>query len=526
VRLVRPVLILAALLAVAAPTAGEAAAAGGGLRFVECLTGKRPVAGEPRSPRGGGCKLSKTVAGDGEGSALNFVSALTASPDGRSLYAVSGRDDALSAFTARPLGLTECFTTNAHLRKRGKQPCHLLPNPGTEDANSGMNGVNFVAVSPDGRDVYTVAAGDGSIATFARAASGRLTFEGCITGNSSTFGSAANGSCRRIPGATNTLGGVFSGLGGPRSLALSPDGRFAYVALGEEDGIATLARDADGSLRFLSCLRGAARYAEIGPLHSPCPLVAPLENNPNASGLKSPARIVISADGTSLYATSARGASIAEFRRDPVDGALTFSGCLAAANRGTGPGDPCRYVPQANDIGVDTAMYEMREIAIAPDGTGLYGLSTFDDAVAAFARDPATGTLTFASCIGAESDLGKEFGVPDPCAKVPSTNAVGDGSGLARPRGLAISPDGRDLFVASRGDASINRFRLTPHGGLHLAGCVTDGSGRAARCAPARAPGGKLQWFGFDGFNSLAVAGHSVYAAAGDGSAISRFSFR
>jgi len=90
VRLVRPVLILAALLAVAAPTAGEAAAAGGGLRFVECLTGKRPVAGEPRSPRGGGCKLSKTVAGDGEGSALNFVSALTASPDGRSLYAVSG----------------------------------------------------------------------------------------------------------------------------------------------------------------------------------------------------------------------------------------------------------------------------------------------------------------------------------------------------------------------------------------------------------------------------------------------------
>jgi hypothetical protein len=61
----------------------------------------------------------------------------------------------------------------------------------------------------------------------------------------------------------------------------------------------------------------------------------------------------------------------------------------------------------------------MREIAIAPDGTGLYGLSTFDDAVAAFARDPATGTLTFASCIGAESDLGKEFGVPDPCAKVP-----------------------------------------------------------------------------------------------------------
>ena len=525
-RLVRPLLVLAALLVVAAPTVDQATAASGGLRFVECLTGKQPVLGEPRSPRGGGCKLTKTVAGDGEGSAINHLSALTASPDGRSLYAVSIRDDAVSAFTARPLRLTQCFTTNAHLRKGRKQPCQLLPNSGSEDVNSGLNGVNFVAVSPDGRDVYTASSGDGSIATFARAASGQLDFEGCITGNSSTFGSAANGSCQRIPGATNTLDGAFSGLGGPRSLAISPDGRFVYVALGTEDGIATLARDADGSLRFLSCLRGAVRYAELGPLHSPCPLVAPQENNPNASGLKSPVRIVISADGTSLYATSARGASIAEFRRDPADGALTFSGCLAAANRGTGPGDPCRYVPQANDIGVDTAMYEMREIVIAPDGTGLYGISTYDDAVAAFARDPATGKLSFASCIGAESDLGKEFGVPDPCTtEVPSTNAVGDGSGLARPRGLAISPDGRNLFVASLGDATINRFRLTPGGGLHLAGCITDGSGRASRCPYARTPGGKPQWFGFDGLNSLAVAGHSLYAAAGDGSSISRFSF-
>ncbi len=525
-RLVRPLLILAALLALAAPSVGEASAASGGLRFVECLTGRHQGPGEPPSARAGGCKPAKTAAPDGEGSGLDNLSALTASPDGRSLYAVSARDDAVSAFTARPLRLTQCLTTNAHLRKGRKQPCQLLPNSGTEDVNSGLNGVNFVAVSPDGRDVYTVSTGDDSIATFARAPSGRLAFQGCITGNAGASGSAANGSCQPVPGATATLAGVFSGLGGPRSLAISPDGRFAYVALGDEGGIATLAREADGSLRFLSCLRGSVPQAELGPVRSPCPLVAPLTDNPNASGLKSPARVVISADGTSLYATSARSASIAEFRRDPADGALTFSGCLSAANRGTGPGDPCRYVPQSNDIGVDTAMYELREIAITPDGTGLYGISTFDDAVAAFARDPATGTLTFASCIGAESDLGKEFGVPDPCAKVPSTNAVGEGSGLARPRALAISPDSRNLFVASRGDATIDRFRLTPGGGLRLAGCITEATGRVRRCAGAHAPGAKPQWFGFDGFNSLAVAGHDLYAAADDDASVSRFSFR
>jgi 6-phosphogluconolactonase (cycloisomerase 2 family) len=491
VRLVRPLLILAALLVLAAPMVSSADAAGGGLRFVECLTAVAPERGEPRTPRGGGCRLARTVAPNGEGTGIDYLSGLTASPDGRSLYGVSSRDDSLAAFATGPLGMTQCFTTDPQVRSRGKRPCQLLPGSGGADSGA-LDNVRFVAVSPDGQDVYTAA--DGSIATFARAASGRLTFAG-----------------------------VFTGLAEPRSLAISPDGRFAYVALGAAGGIATLARAADGSLQFVSCLRGVRPGAETAA--RPCPLVAPEANNPNRSGLSSPTRMAISADGTSLYATSAHGASIAEFRRDPVTGALTFSGCLSAANRGTGPGDPCRYVPQANEIGVVTSMYEMREIAIDPDGTGLYGVSTVDDSVAAFARDPTDGRLTFASCIAAESTSANEFGVRDPCTRVPSTDKVGNGSGLYEPRGLAVSPDGRDLFVASRGDATVDRFRIAPGGGLRVAGCVTNGAGRVARCSRARAPGGKPQYFGFDGFDSIATAGHDVYASAGDGPTISRFSF-
>jgi len=434
-RVLSALLLAAVLLGVGlavAPRADSAAAAGG-LRFVECLTGKRPVTVEPRTPREGGCKLTGTVAGDGEGSGVNHLSGLVASPDGRSLYAVSNSDDAVAAFASRPLALQQCFTTNAKLRDRGKQPCTLLPHPGTEDVVSGFNGVHFVTVSPDGRSVYTVS-DDGSIGLFARArSSGKLTYKGCITGDRSRFGSTRNGACKAIPSATNFSGGLFSGLGGPVTLTVSPDSRFVYVTLSEEPGIETLARSPDGSLQFVSCLRGkASRFFVSNGATSPCPLVAPEANNPNGSGLAGPRRIVISADGTSLYATSARGASIAEFRRDPADGALTFSGCLAAANRGTGPGDPCRYVPQANDIGVDTAMYGMREIAIAPDGTGLYGISTYDDAVAAFARDPATGQLSYASCIGAESDLGKEFGERQGCRRESQATAPGRcDSGLA-----------------------------------------------------------------------------------------------
>jgi DNA-binding beta-propeller fold protein YncE len=463
VRLVRPFLILAALLALAAPGIGQASAAGGGLRFVECLSGVRPERGEPRTSRAGGCRPTPTATLEGQGSGLDFLTGVAASPDGRSLYAVSGRDDSLVAFTAAPLRMTECFTTKARLRGHGKpQPCELLPPTAGEDGGA-LKGVHFAAVSPDGQNVYTV--GEGSIATFARDPSGRLTFAG-----------------------------AYSGFATPRSLAISPDGRFVYVALGSEGGIATLARAADGSLQLVG-----------------------------RSGLPAPVRVVISADGTSLYVTPAEGASIAEFRLDPATGTLTYSGCLSAARRG--PGHSCRHVPQATAKGYGTSMYEMREIAISPDGTGLYGVSTYDNSVAAFARDPATGRLTFTSCIDAESTHARESGISDPCTSVPSENRLGNGSGLYEPRGLAISPTGRDLFVGSHGDATLDRFRLTPDGGLHLAGCVTEGNGRGTRCTRARAPGGELQQFGFDGFNSLVVTGNTVYAAAGDSSALSRFSF-
>jgi 6-phosphogluconolactonase (cycloisomerase 2 family) len=466
VRLVRPFLLLAALLTLSAPGIGQASAAGGGLRFVECLSGTRPERGEPRTARAGGCTPSATATLEGQGSGLDSLTGLAASPDGRSLYAVSGRDDSLAAFTAAPLRMTECFTTKARLRGHGKQqPCEVLPDSGGGTVGGALKGVHFAAVSPDGQNVYTV--GEGSIATFARDPSGRLTFAG-----------------------------AFSGFAAPRSLAISPDGRFVYVALGSENGIATLARAADGSLQLVS-----------------------------RSGLPSPVRVVISADGTSLYATPSKGASIAEFRIDPAIGTLTYSGCLSAARRGAGSGLRCRYVPQATAKGYGTSLYEMREIAISPDGTGLYGVSTYDNSVAAFDRDPATGTLTFTSCIDAESTHASESGLRDPCTSVPSVDRVGNGSGLYEPRGLAISPDGRNLFVGSHGDATINRFRLTPDGGLHLAGCVTEGNGRGTRCTRARAPGGELQLFGFDGFNSLVVTGHALYAAAGDGSALSRFSF-
>src|SRR3954447_18302187 len=145
-----------ALLATASMTPGitEAdAAGGGGLHFDECLTGKQPVLSEPRTPLEGGCNLTRHVAGHGKGWPIDDLFALTASPDGRSLYAVSSSDDRVSSFTARPLALDQCFTTSRQLRKSRRRPCQLLPPSGPEDVDGGLSGVNSVTVSPDGRDI-------------------------------------------------------------------------------------------------------------------------------------------------------------------------------------------------------------------------------------------------------------------------------------------------------------------------------------------------------------------------------------
>jgi DNA-binding beta-propeller fold protein YncE len=484
-------LTLAVLWAAAAAVAGPS----GGLTFTECLTGKRPVTTEPRTPREGGCVVTQSVAGDGEGSGINDVQSLVASPDGRSLYGVTPSDDAVAVLDARPLRLRECFSTTNDLRDKGPQPCRLLPHPGTEDVVSGFNDVFFVTVSPDGRSVYTISH-DESIGLFARAPSGKLTYKGCITGNDGKFGSTRNGSCKAIPSATD--GGIFSGLGNPTSLTVSPDGRFAYATIAGENGIATLSRAPNGSLTFVSCLQGRpSRFFSGGGLASPCPLVSTATPNPNGAGLAAPKRIAISADGTSLYSSSPRRGAIAEFRRDPATGALTFSGCLGASTKGTGPGDPCRYVPQARELAWETGLWGISEIALDRAGTALYGVAEDDDSIVSFSRDPATGTLTFA-----------------------------EGAEVPGPRGLAISPDGSRLYVASPSDGAIDSFRLGPGAGLHFLGCLTWSRKAVGPCARAHAKNGRVQLLGYTGFNSLALAGGSLYAAAGHDSALSRVRVR
>jgi hypothetical protein len=504
----------------AAPQAGASTASG--LRFLECVTGKLPVGRSPRVPRPGGCKPTRTAVLDAEGSGLDHIQSLVASPDGRSLYAVSSREDSVAVFRAKPLGLQQCFSGDAGLRRHGRQPCKLLPHAGAPDDVTGFNGVWFVTTSPDGGSVYTLSADDHSIGIFARnRRTGNLSYKGCITGGTGANSAGQHRVCTPIPSATRTFDGAGSGLGGPGSLTVSPDSRFVYVAATTDAAIATFARAPDGSLSFRGCITGGSAFAS-GPAPG-CTVLGSQIENPHWSGLRDVSRIVLSPDGRSLYASSPKTASVTEFQRDPSTGTLTYQGCITGEfGRGTGPNDPCVPIPTSIDAGFDSGMWLINQLAISRDGRSLYGLAVGDDAIDSFSRDPTTGALAYTGCISGDSLLAEP---PEtyPCTRLHAAQPQGVGSGLAEPAGLAISPNGHSVFVAARRDSAIARLSRDPAGGaLAFSGCLTASHAAAGPCTLAHGRGGAHQ-LGFAGLGSLAIAGKGLYADAQAQSAISRF---
>jgi DNA-binding beta-propeller fold protein YncE len=183
----------------------------------------------------------------------------------------------------------------------------------------------------------------------------------------------------------------------------------------------------------------------------------------------------------------------------------------AAALAATGDLNPEGCIDD-RDTGADTCFQTAdglngaAAVAVSPDGRSVYVASNADDAVARFDRDPATGDLTPRGCVE-DNDTGDGS-----CAK--STD------GLDRPGGVAVSPDGESVYVASIQDDAVVRFkRNTTTGALIPKGCVDDdqaGQGPDA-CADSTA--------GLNGATSVTVSpdGESVYATAADDSTIVRF---
>ena len=224
---------------------------------------------------------------------------------------------------------------------------------------------------------------------------------------------------------------------GSRAIALSQDGKHAYVAASNSDAIAVFKRNKKSGV--LTQSKGVSGCVSLNGAHG-CR---------SAVGLDGPNSVAVSSDGGTVYATSRNSNSVTSFSRNKRTGGLSQVNCVAGtATTGCATG---------------VALDGPDVVVASNDGRNVYVGSFFGNAVSAFSRDASNGALTQlageAGCI-ATSTAG--------CATGLALNAV---------EGLAISSGGETVYTGSAVSNAIAVLSRQSDGSLTQAsdgsGCVT-----------------------------------------------------
>jgi DNA-binding beta-propeller fold protein YncE len=380
----------------------------------------------------------------------------------------------LAAFLLGGVGAAEAAATTGELtQKPGTAGC--LSETGFVLCAVGvaLDSAASVTVSPDGRSAYVASANSDAVAVFDRAADGTLTQTGCIS-------ETGAGPC--VKGRA---------LDGALSVAVSPDGKSAYVASFLSDAVAVLDRDvADGTLTQRG--EGAGCISDTGDF--PCV---------DGKALAGASSVTVSPDGSSVYVASFFSDAVAMFDR-AVDGRLTqkkpdtggsdTAGCISETGAG-----PC----------VDgKALDGAQSVTVSPDGASAYVASDLSDAVAVFDR-------------AADGKLRHKSG-PAGCISETGAGCV-DGRALLGAQSVTVSPDGASAYVASPNSGAVAVLDRATDGELTgeltqkpgTAGCISDPS-TGAGCADGKALTGALSV-------TVSPDGASAYVASSFSDAVAVF---
>ncbi len=258
----------------------------------------------------------------------------------------------------------------------------------------GLGRPSVVVVSPGGRNVYVTGAGAESVVVFSREPdSGRLTF---------------------LEAHVNGVDGVL-GIDTPQGLAISPDGKHVYATGSDDLAMAIFSRNPD---------TGALTFVEAVDVFG------------NVEGVQGTQAVAVSPDNLSVYVTSIdsrlrrdddqiRGDAIAVYSRNPDTGQLALVEIIQ------------------NGVNGITGLYALSWVTVSPDNRSVYTVDNWFT-MAVFRRDPGTGALSLVQVL--EDDV--------------------DGvSGLAGGEMVVVSPDNQHVYVAARREASVTVFGRNPDTG-------------------------------------------------------------
>ena len=222
-------------------------------------------------------------------------------------------------------------------------------------------------------------------------------------------------------------------LGGPHDLAVSPDGKNVYV--GTFDGLAILDRDpATGDLSQQPGGATAGCVTATGSSGTCMP----------GKGIGTIQGVAVSPDNDNVYVTTFGNDTVATFDRDESTGALSQqtagnAGCISETGAG-----PCAEGKSLN---------EPESVTVSPDGKGVYVTTLVNDGgIAVLDRDPDSGALTQSTANG-EGCI-TETGDGGACV---------DGKFVETAFGMTFSSDSLHAYVANRvlGIAALDRNATT-----------------------------------------------------------------
>jgi predicted outer membrane repeat protein len=147
------------------------------------------------------------------------------------------------------------------------------------------------------------------------------------------------------------------------------------------------------------------------------------------NGSATPQGVAVSPDGRNVYVAANAADTVITYQRDPLTGELSY------------------YSEDLNGV-----IQSPRYLLVSPDGKAVYLTDDASDALVVFERDPVTGDLVYA------------YDFQDSLFF----------DGLDGAFGLAQSPDGRHVYVASYADDAVAIFERDADGFLNYAGFVSD----------------------------------------------------